>query len=513
MSPEEKTKLCDNLRDRLLHGDQAALEHTLADLSTVEQREAFPALVQVERQVLGRSGQTPQAQAYRHRFPELAESLDSTLDEGETATADEPIPTIEGYRIVGELGRGGMGTVWRAVQLATDRHVALKIMASSLFESDKAKARFEREVKLAAKLEHPSIARVYDSGIHRGLYYYVMELIDGRPIDQYLEENGCDLPERLALMETVCHAVAIAHDRGIVHRDLKPSNVLITADGVPHLLDFGLAKLRPLMTRQGMAERARIRATAMLAKMQSASDSASATSGPPSTGGAGDSDATTQLQSSTDDKTQPSDGKSGSRYRKVTQDGDVAGTLVYMSPEQASGRSHDVDPRSDVYALGGDALPGHHRHVATRSLGKLPRYPDPPVRAAPTPAHRRRFPGRPGPGGTVAANAGQGSRSATRVGRRTGSGHCRISGVVIPAAIQATDHHHDSRADRDSGPDLCPRVLRLDAKPLMRATPTPLQIQQDNGLIVLGRAAFPPIRAVLHQPVQTLGTGQRSIMP
>jgi serine/threonine protein kinase len=386
MSPEEKTKLCDNLRDRLLHGDQAALEHTLADLSTVEQREAFPALVQVERQVLGRSGQTPQAQAYRHRFPELAESLDSTLDEGETATADEPIPTIEGYRIVGELGRGGMGTVWRAVQLATDRHVALKIMASSLFESDKAKARFEREVKLAAKLEHPSIARVYDSGIHRGLYYYVMELIDGRPIDQYLEENGCDLPERLALMETVCHAVAIAHDRGIVHRDLKPSNVLITADGVPHLLDFGLAKLRPLMTRQGMAERARIRATAMLAKMQSASDSASATSGPPSTGGAGDSDATTQLQSSTDDKTQPSDGKSGSRYRKVTQDGDVAGTLVYMSPEQASGRSHDVDPRSDVYALGvmlyqaiTGTLPhdrsGSYRDILTRQLEQPPRQP------------------------------------------------------------------------------------------------------------------------------------------
>src|SRR5436189_1842592 len=95
----------------------------------------------------------------------------------------QAVPRVEGYDIGGSLGEGGMGTVWRAVQLSTGRKVALKLLGTGAFGSQKARARFEREVELTARLEHPNIARVYDSGIRQGVYCYAMELIEGVPLD------------------------------------------------------------------------------------------------------------------------------------------------------------------------------------------------------------------------------------------------------------------------------------------------------------------------------------------
>lgn len=151
-------------------------------------------------------------------------------------------PKIEGYEIVAPLGEGGMGTVWQAVQLSTHRPVALKLLGGKVFGSEKARARFEREVELTARLQHTNIARIYDSGLHRGVYYYVMELVEGVPLDRYVKENRLGQKEILRLVRTVCEALQHAHQRGVIHRDLKPTNVLVTADGQPHLLDFGLAK-------------------------------------------------------------------------------------------------------------------------------------------------------------------------------------------------------------------------------------------------------------------------------
>jgi serine/threonine protein kinase len=151
-------------------------------------------------------------------------------------------PTIEGYQITEPLGEGGMGTVWRAVQLSTRREVALKLMTNEAFASKKARARFQREVELAARLQHTNIARIHDSGLHRGVYYYVMELVEGVPLDRYVKENRLGQKEILRLVRTVCQALQHAHQRGVIHRDLKPTNILVTADGQPHLLDFGLAK-------------------------------------------------------------------------------------------------------------------------------------------------------------------------------------------------------------------------------------------------------------------------------
>ena len=132
-----------------------------------------------------------------------------------------------------------MGSVWRAVQLNTGREVALKLMRGNM--SDDGRIRFEREVKLLARLEHTNIATVYASGIHVGGYYYAMELIDGVSLDQFVETRRLTQRLVLKLMCIVCKAVHHAHVHGVVHRDLKPGNIIVTPKGKPIIVDFGLA--------------------------------------------------------------------------------------------------------------------------------------------------------------------------------------------------------------------------------------------------------------------------------
>jgi predicted outer membrane repeat protein len=197
-------------------------------------------------------------------------------------------PDIEGYKIIEPLGRGGMGMVWRAEQLSTRRQVALKLMVSSRIESAKAQARFQREVELTARLDHPNIARIYDSGLHQGMYYYAMELIDGTPLDRYVAGMALSPRQILTLMRTVCQAVHYAHLHGVIHRDLKPSNIMVSHDGQPHVLDFGLA--RSFLEEQ--------------------------------------------------------------EFVTISLEGEIAGTPAYMSPEQAMGHQDQIDTRTDVFSLG-----------------------------------------------------------------------------------------------------------------------------------------------------------------
>jgi len=206
---------------------------------------------------------------------------------GVPAPAETP-PEIEGYKVTGLLGSGGMSTVWRVVQQSTRREVALKVLSWGLSGVPRARRRFEREVELASRLAHPHIARVYESGLYHGAYYYAMEVVEGRPLDEYVENHRLDRRHTLELVRTVCRAVQHAHQRGVIHRDLKPSNILVTEDGQPHVLDFGLAK-------------------AVL---------------------------------------------EGGAALTVSVAGDVLGTPAYMSPEQAAGKNDQVDTRSDVYSLG-----------------------------------------------------------------------------------------------------------------------------------------------------------------
>ena len=149
------------------------------------------------------------------------------------------------YEIIEIIGEGGMGSVYRAARADEQyqKQVAIKIVKLGL-HTPFALARFRAERQILANLEHPNIARLLDGATtEAGLPYVVMELIDGQPIDQYCEARKLSIEERLRLFRTVCLAVQYAHQHLVVHRDLKPANILVTADGIPKLLDFGIAKI------------------------------------------------------------------------------------------------------------------------------------------------------------------------------------------------------------------------------------------------------------------------------
>jgi serine/threonine protein kinase len=146
-----------------------------------------------------------------------------------------------GYEILGELGRGGMGVVYRARQVALDRQVALKVILGAAHAGADQLARFRAEATAAARLSHPNIVQVFEVGEHLGSPFFSLELVEGGTLADRL--RGEPQPPRAAaeLVRTLARAVEHAHSRGVVHRDLKPANVLI-ADGVPKVTDFGLAK-------------------------------------------------------------------------------------------------------------------------------------------------------------------------------------------------------------------------------------------------------------------------------
>ena len=218
-------------------------------------------------------------------------ALAATADIESGAEAETP-PAIGGYRLLGVLGQGGMGTVYRAAQtVPLHRDVALKLVRRGL-DTDRIIARFAAERQTLALMDHPAIARVIDAGASDdGRPYFVMELVEGTPITTLCEARRLALDDRLALFLAVCAGVQHAHPKGVIHRDLKPSNVLVRdQDGrlVPKIIDFGITKA------------------------------------------IGDDTQGTLL----------------------TKPGDVMGTPEYMSPEQAGVFESGVDTRTDVYSLG-----------------------------------------------------------------------------------------------------------------------------------------------------------------
>ena len=196
------------------------------------------------------------------------------------------------YELLEVLGRGGMGTVYRARQSEPDRLVALKRLRSHDW-SPGLRRRFESEAEVLGRLQHPGIASIYEAGRvttpDGPQPYFAMELVEGMPIDEYVRTHGLDLRACVSLLAEVADAVHHAHLRGIIHRDLKPPNILVDNTGRPRILDFGIAR-------------------------------------------AMDSDV--------------------NRVTRATSAGEILGTLPYMSPEQIRGDVDAVDVRSDVYALG-----------------------------------------------------------------------------------------------------------------------------------------------------------------
>ena len=141
------------------------------------------------------------------------------------------------------IGRGGMGAVYKARQKNLDRLIALKILPFSVNRDPAFAERFAREARALAKLTHPNIVSVHDSGQTDGLFYFIMEFVDGMNLRQLLNSGRIAPKEALAIVPQICDALQYAHDKGIVHRDIKPENILLDKTGMVKIADFGLAKL------------------------------------------------------------------------------------------------------------------------------------------------------------------------------------------------------------------------------------------------------------------------------
>src|SRR5512132_2141107 len=149
------------------------------------------------------------------------------------------------YRIEREIGRGGMGAVYEAARVDKEfqRRVAIKLVKRGM-DTDFILRRFRKERQILASLDHPNVAQLLDGGTtDDGLPYFVMEFIEGQPLYRYCDSNRLSIAQRLKLFLSICDAVHYAHQKQVVHRDIKPSNVQVTSEGVPKLLDFGIAKL------------------------------------------------------------------------------------------------------------------------------------------------------------------------------------------------------------------------------------------------------------------------------
>jgi serine/threonine protein kinase len=202
---------------------------------------------------------------------------------------------VPGYSIIRQLCRGGQANVFLALQLSTGRKIAIKVLRDGSWASDKALARFKREVQILAAMHHPNIGSIIDTGkTHEGARYITMPYIAGSSLDEFMRDQqqneSADPGKLLQLFLKICEAVDAAHSRGIVHRDLKPSNIRIDDRGEPHVLDFGLART-PF-----------------------------------------------------DDLVSPN--------QAVSVTGEFLGSLPWSSPEQAAGDPDNIDIRTDVYSLG-----------------------------------------------------------------------------------------------------------------------------------------------------------------
>jgi serine/threonine protein kinase len=228
-------------------------------------------------------------------------------------TANTPDLAGTRYQLLERVARGGMGTVYAAMDETLRRRVALKVLDIPADDGDFVR-RLNREARVLARLEHPGIVPVHDVGtLSDGRVFYTMKFVEGQRLDKHIE-TVTSLPDRLRLFLRICDAVAFAHARGVLHRDLKPANVMVGAFGEVLVMDWGLAKIL------------RNQATDFAAD----DPEATIVHTPKSTSSSADATHATQ----------------------ITGQGTVLGTPGYMSPEQARGEVSAVDERSDIFSLG-----------------------------------------------------------------------------------------------------------------------------------------------------------------
>jgi len=236
------------------------------------------------------------------------------------------------YKIICPIGAGGMGEVYLAQDTTLQRKVALKVLPPDVAANQDRMRRFKQEATSAASLNHPNIAHIYEIGEADGFHFIAMEYVQGQTLREKIHHEGEELSKLLRLLQHVAEGLAKAHAAGIVHRDLKPDNIIVSADGHAKILDFGLAKL---------------------VEPQASTSSVSG-------------EASTILQSH-------------------STPGLVLGTMGYMSPEQAQGKTREIDHRSDIFSFGCilfEAITGHKAFAGSdtiETLNKIIREPAPPI--------------------------------------------------------------------------------------------------------------------------------------
>lgn len=206
------------------------------------------------------------------------------------------VKEISHYKIVEEIGKGGMGVVYKAFDTHLKRYAALKILPEKFTTDEGRKVRFFQEARAASKVSHPNIAHIYDIGEEGSISFIAMEYVEGETLRSILRQGKMLLQDALKIISQVADALSKAHENGIVHRDIKPENIMITKDGYAKILDFGLAKIAGAFA------------------------------------------------------TIPSEDEAETMTVAQTMEGTLLGTIAYMSPEQAMGKA--VDAKSDIFSLG-----------------------------------------------------------------------------------------------------------------------------------------------------------------
>ena len=294
--------LCEEFRARWQWGDRPSRQSFAREYPQVE-TSITPLLFKIEQSLHGQIANPPSLYRTGSFVPRPEDARPTDSSEGPPVNSGSARSAIPGYEIKGELGRGGMGIVYKAWDPRLKRLVALKIIISGAHAGDEEMSRFKKEAQAVAKLKHPNVVQIYNLGEHENRPYFALEYVSGGSLSRYL--RGSPQPPKIAaeFVATLSRAMAVAHKEGIVHRDLKPANVLLDID-------------------------------------QSGKDSVSRVFTGPQLAGCRPKIADFGLAKQLDDD-------SGQ-----TRTGAIVGTPSYMAPEQAEGRTKDVGPACDIYALG-----------------------------------------------------------------------------------------------------------------------------------------------------------------